>query len=55
LRRAFDKKANQHTLLTIDEHMEELKTLRNMAKETGQMSAAIKAEELRGKLRRFYI
>ena len=42
-------------LLTIDQHMAELERLRNAAEERGQLSAAIKAEELRGKLRRFYV
>jgi hypothetical protein len=36
-------------------HQSELKTLREMAKVSGQISAAIRAEELRGKLRRFYV
>jgi hypothetical protein len=35
--------------------MEELKTLREMAKEAGQFSAAISAEVKRGELRRFYV
>lgn len=42
-------------LLSLEEHMAELQTLREMAKSVAQFSAAIKAEELRGKLRRFYV
>ncbi len=55
MKQALDEKANLETLLTLEQHMSELKTLREMAKTNGQMSAAIKAEELRGKLRRFYV
>ena len=42
-------------LLSLEEHMDELRSLRDMAKQKDQLSAAIKAEELRGKLRRFYV
>jgi hypothetical protein len=42
-------------MLTIEQHMSELRTLREKAKVSGQISAAIKAEELRGKLRGFYV
>lgn len=47
--------AEDRALLTLEEHMAELQTLREMAKQNAQLSAAIKAEELRGKLRRFYV
>jgi hypothetical protein len=35
--------------------MEKLRELRDEARQRGQLSAAIKAEELRGQLRRFYV
>jgi hypothetical protein len=37
------------TLLTLDEHMAELRDLRDIAKAGGHLSAAVKAEELRSK------
>jgi phage terminase small subunit len=43
------------SLLTVEQHMEELRALREIAKANGQLSAAIRAEELRGKLRGFYV
>ena len=42
-------------MLTLEEHMQELKSLRDMAKNAGQLSAAISAEVKRGELRRFYV
>ena len=51
----FHERAEVETLLTLEQHMEELKTLREMAKEAGQFSAAISAEVKRGELRRFYV
>ena len=42
-------------MLTLEEHMQELKRLRDMAKSAGQLSAAISAEVKRGELRRFYV
>jgi phage terminase small subunit len=51
----FHKKEEVRTLLTLEEHMEELRKLREEARINGQTAAAIKAEELRGKLRRFYV
>ena len=51
----FHDRAEVETLLTLEQHMEELKTLREMAKEAGQFSAAISAEVKRGELRRFYV
>jgi hypothetical protein len=41
--------------LTLDAHMEMLRELRDKADQRGQTSAAIRAEELRGQLRRFYV
>lgn len=52
---AHNRTAMADTQLTLEEHMAELRTLRDQSKQNGQMSAAIKAEELRGKLRRFYV
>ena len=43
------------TMLTLEEHMVELRKLRDVAKARGQLSAAIRAEELRGRLRGFYV
>ena len=43
------------SLLTMEQHMEELRRLRNMAKKKGQFATAVRAEELRGRLRRFYV
>jgi phage terminase small subunit len=52
---AFRNSKIAETMLTIEEHMIELKTLRELAKASGLLSAAIRAEELRGKLRGFYV
>ena len=41
--------------LTLDTHMEKLAELRDEARQRGQLSAAIRAEELRGQLKRFYV
>jgi phage terminase small subunit len=51
----FNDKVETVAKLSFAQHMEELRELRDMAKAKGQMGAAIKAEELRGKLRRFYV
>lgn len=40
--------------LTIENHLYELAALRDFAKASGQYSAAIRAEELRGKVAGFY-
>ena len=42
-------------LLSLEEHMEELRVLRELAEEKGHISAAIAAEVKRGELRRFYV
>lgn len=47
--------ADAKGLLTLEEHMEELRVLREAAKTKGQISAAIQAEVKRGELRKFYI
>jgi hypothetical protein len=52
---SFRKSKIADTLLTLDEHMAELRDLRDVAKAGGHLSAAVKAEELRGKLRGFYV
>jgi hypothetical protein len=41
--------------LNLDAHMEKLRELRDKADQRGQTSAAIRAEELRGQLKRFYV
>lgn len=43
------------TALSLEEHMKKLKELRDKALSLNQLSAAIKAEHLRGELRRFYV
>jgi phage terminase small subunit len=42
-------------LLTLEEHMEELKSIRDLAKREGKYQAAVAAEVKRGELRKFYI
>ena len=49
------QKVEDKMILTLEQHMSELERLRELSKQNGQLSAAIKAEELRGKLRRFYV
>jgi hypothetical protein len=48
-------RAEVQTLLTFEQHLEELKALREAAKDAGQFSAAITAETKRGELMRFYV
>jgi hypothetical protein len=55
LRAEIASRATAASALTLDAHMEMLKTLRDEARQRGQTSAAIRAEELRGELRRFYV
>jgi hypothetical protein len=47
------KKAEHKTLLSLEEHMRELRHLRDVAKANGQLSAATQAEVRRGELRKF--
>jgi hypothetical protein len=49
------QRAEDKSLLTLEAHMNELQSLRDLAKQNGQYSAAIKAEELRGKLCKLYV
>jgi hypothetical protein len=49
------QKAELETALTLEEHMRELKLLREMAKSEGDVKAAIAAEVKRGELRQFYV
>lgn len=51
----LQKKAEVRAILTLEEHMDELKSLRELAKQNGQVSAAITAEVKRGELRKFYV
>jgi hypothetical protein len=51
----FQQKAELETALTLEEHMRELKLLREMAKNEGDVKAAITAEVKRGELRQFYV
>jgi hypothetical protein len=41
--------------LTIEEHLEKLRELRDEARQRGQLSAAIQAEVKRGEAKRFYV
>jgi hypothetical protein len=41
--------------LTLDAHVKKLRELRDKADQRGQTSAAIRAEELRGQLKRFHV
>ena len=41
--------------ITVEEHLTKLADLRDRAKEDGHMSAAVRAEELRGRVLGFYI
>ena len=51
----LQEKEEVKALLSLEEHMEELRVLREMAKANGQISAATQAEVKRGELRRFYV
>jgi hypothetical protein len=51
----FRENKTAEAMLTLEEHMQELKSLRDLAKSAGQLSAAISAEVKRGELRRFYV
>ena len=48
-------KAEAKALLTLESHMRELERLRDLAVESGQMSAAIAAEVKRGELMGYYV
>lgn len=50
----IEKKAQDKTGCTLEEHLRTLATLRNIAVQKGQMRAAINAEELRGKAAGLY-
>jgi len=45
----------QTTGITLEEHLRELRELREMAKDAGQLSAAISAETNRGKVSGLYV
>lgn len=51
----LQSKSESSALLTLEEHMAELATLRELAKTHGQISAATTAEVKRGELRGFYV
>ena len=48
-------KVEQRVLLTIEDHMRELETLRELAKQNSQISAATTAEIKRGELMGYYV
>ena len=52
---ALAERREAKAFLSLEEHMEELRVLRELAKDNGQTSAAIAAEVKRGELRRFYV
>jgi phage terminase small subunit len=47
--------AESKTLITLESHLNELESLREMAKEQGNISAAIQAEVSRGKAKGLYV
>jgi hypothetical protein len=47
--------AESKTLITLESHLNELESLREMAKEQGDISSAIKAEVSRGKAKGLYV
>ena len=47
--------AEDQGLYTLEQHMDELKTLRELAKRNGQISAAVAAEVKRGELMGYYV
>jgi len=49
------QKVEVETLLTVEQHMAELKLLRELAKSNGDIKAAIAAEVKRGEVRKFYV
>ena len=51
----FHEKTELETALTLEEHMKELKLLREMAKAEGDITAAIAAEVKRGEVKQFYV
>ena len=48
-------KAEDQGVYTLQQHMDELKTLRELAKRNGQISAAVAAEVKRGELMGYYV
>ena len=51
----FRQSKTAESILTLEAHMSELRSLRDAARTAGQMSAAITAEVKRGELMRFYV
>jgi len=51
----LQQKAQARALVTLEEHIEQLKVLRDQAKTNNQLSAAIAAEVKRGELMGYYI
>ena len=51
----FQHKAEEDTVLSLGDHMAELRKLRDEARADGKFSAAVAAEVKRGELRRFYV
>jgi phage terminase small subunit len=52
---SVQEKEEVKALLSLEEHMQQLRELRDRAVALGQMSAAIRAEVKRGELRGFYV
>jgi phage terminase small subunit len=51
----LQKTAQTRALVTLEEHIEELKDIRDLAKKNGQVSAAVAAEVKRGELMGYYV
>ena len=51
----LQKTAQTRALVTLEEHIEELKDIRDLAKKNGQASAAVAAEVKRGELMGYYV
>jgi phage terminase small subunit len=51
----LQEKAQARALVTLEEHIEELKDIRDLAKKNGQASAAVAAEVKRGELMGYYV
>lgn len=53
--KTMQDEAKERSLLTLEDHMAELQSLRDKAKETATWSAAISAEVKRGELMGYYV
>lgn len=51
----LERKSMEKAVLTLESHLDELETLREMAKEAKNIGAAINAEVARGKVKGYYV